>query len=198
MKAFKNYNQVEEYTYSEQLKLPAGAYEIKILKAEEINDGKCLAILFDINGGKYDNYYHNKFANDKKSLYIKDAKYKGVFRLFYPNGGQYDEQNERRIKTTLENIKRSNPNLKVDFTQEWDGAILKNCKAGMVFRDQEWEYNDKSGITTQPYLIISIEDYQNGNYTIPDIKILSGTTLKNTNISSSFTPIDDEDDDLPF
>lgn len=196
MKAFKDYNETQEYTYSEQVKLPAGAYEIKIMKAEEVNDGNCLAILFDITGGEYDNYYHEKFANDKKGNFADSARYKGVFKMFYPNGGQYDENNKRRMKTALENIKRSNPGLNVDFSKEWDGAILKGCKVGMIFRDQEWEYNGRHGFTAQPYSIITLDDYKNGNFTIPEPKHLTAKA----SVQPSFEEIDEDDeyDDLPF
>lgn len=201
MKAFKNYNEIKGYTYTEQAKLPAGAYEVKIIKAEELNGGSCLAILFDIVGGEFDNYYHTKYRNDCESPFFKDkAKYKGVFRLWYPDGGQYSEQNERRIKTTLENIKKSNSTLKVDFTKEWDGAVLKGCKVGMVFREQEWEYNNNRGTTAQPFQVITLDDLANGNYNIPEPKLLSSHNSYATpapTTSSTFESVDD-DDDLPF
>lgn len=197
MKAFKDYNETQEYTYSEQIKLPAGAYEVKIMKAEEVNDGNCLAILFDITGGECDKYYHEKFANDKKGNFADSARYKGVFKMFYPNGGQYDENNKRRMKTTLENIKRSNPSLNVDFAKEWDGAVLKGCKVGMIFRDQEWEYKGRTGFTAQPYSIITIDDYKSGKFTVPEPKHLTTkASVQSLDTSSNFE--EDEDDDLPF
>ena len=53
MKAFKNYNQVQAYTDS--VKLPAGAYEVTIKRAEDTEQALCL--LFDISEGEYSGYF---------------------------------------------------------------------------------------------------------------------------------------------
>lgn len=195
MRGFKNYNDIPEYTDS--LKLPVGAYEIKIIRAEEqdgANNSCALCIIFDIADGEYKSFYMDKFKSEKKA-YPDDAKFKGVLRLWYPNGGQYDESNEKRIKTTLERIKQSN-NLKVDFSKEWDGAVLKDCKVGMVFREQEYDYNGRQGMTVQPYQIITLEALKEGKFTIPSPKYLNGSAPNaNTNTAENL-PLDD--DDLPF
>lgn len=201
MRAFKDYNQTQEYTYTEQTKLPVGAYTVKIMRAEEANNGKCLAILFDIEGGEFDNYYHEKFKNDKSGEFANEAKYKGVYRLFYPNGSEYDENNKRRMKTALENIKRSNPQLNVDFSKEWDGAALKGCKAGMIFQEQEWKFKGQTGFTTQPYSIISLKQLEEGDFNIPKPKLLVDKSVNYSAVSYSennnFSSIAD-DEDLPF
>ena len=53
MKGLPDYNNIPEYTDS--VKLPAGAYEITISRAEEKSDktGDQLCILFDISNGEY-------------------------------------------------------------------------------------------------------------------------------------------------
>ena len=197
MRTFTDYNQTQEYTYTEQAKLPAGAYTVKIMRAEEANNGKCLAILFDIDGGEFDNYYHEKLKNDRSGIFSDTAKYKGVYRLFYPNGSEYDENNKRRMKTALENIKRSNPQLNVDFSKEWDGAALKGCKVGMIFQDREWEYQGIRGMTAQPYSIISLEQLENGNYYLPEPKHLDNKPTVGYSANENFSSIAD-DEDLPF
>lgn len=202
MRAFTDYNQTQEYTYTEQQKLPAGAYRVKLIRAEEINGGKCLAILFDIDGGEFDNYYHEKLKIDRSGIFSDTAKYKGVYRLFYPNGTQYDENNKRRIKTALENIKRSNPQLQqVDFSKEWDGKIFKDCIVGMIFQDKEWEYQGSRGVTAQPYSIISLEQLEKGNYNLPEPKFLDNkppvNSSSNSNYNNGFSSAD-YDEDLPF
>lgn len=199
MRAISNYNKIPEYT--EYKKIPAGAYEISIIKAEDIqtSNGDYLAILFDIsNDDEYTNYYHEKFANDKKS-YPENAKYKGIIRLFYPNGGEYDENNERRIKTTLEAISKSN-DLKIDFSKEWDGKALKGAKAGVILREQEYEYNGNRGFTAQPYRIISLNDLKEGKFKLPGTKYLNGQALANRSTGINASGINDllPDDDLPF
>ena len=190
MKAFKNYNQVQAYTDS--VKLPAGAYEVTIKRAEDTEQALCL--LFDISEGEYSGYFMQKFEADKKA-YPDTAKYKGVFRLWYPNGGQYDDQAERRMKTALERITESN-GLTIDFTKEWDGSALKGAKVGMIFRDQEYSYKGYTGMTAQPYQIITLEDLREGRFVLPEPKRLKGEVSGGTEaVSGAGLPADD---DLPF
>ena len=192
MKAFKDYDSTSEYT--ESVKLPAGAYEVTIKRAEDSNDALC--ILFDISEGEYKNYFMDKFSSDRKN-YPENAKFKGVLRLWYENGEQFDEDRKRRRKTVLKLIKEENK-LNVDYTKEWDGAALKGAKIGMIFRDQEYNYNGYHGFTAQPYGVISLEALRTGKYKIPEPKRLKGSTS-----ASSYTNVETyadlpTDDDLPF
>lgn len=198
MRGNANYNKIEEYT--EYRKLPAGAYEVKILRAEEqegTNSSCALCLLFDIAEGEYKDYYMNRFKLDKSSTNADKAKYKGVLRLWYPNGGQYDESNEKKIKTTLERIKRSN-NLNIDFSKEWDGGALKGCKVGMVFREKEYDYNGSTGFFAEPYGVIELKDLKSGNFTLPKPKYLNGSAPSSATATDSFAVMDTEEDDLPF
>ena len=196
MRAFTDYHSTPEFT--DFTRLPAGAYEITIKRAEEkhTNAGDVLCILFDISSGDYANFYMDKFTSDKK--YSADAKFKGVYQLWYPNGGQYDETNKKRMKTVLERIQKSN-HLNIDFTKEWDGVALKGCKAGMIFQDREWEYNGRTGITAQPYAIITLDDLNAGKFTVPEPKYLSGSVRQTaptpTVQNGSY---EDLPEDLPF
>lgn len=193
MRAFTDYEQTKEYTDFQ--KLPAGAYEVKIIRAEDSDNALCL--LFDITGGEFDNYYHKKFTEDKKSALSQPAKYKGVLRLWYPNGGEYDENAKRRMKTALKTIKEDN-HLSVDFSREWDGAALKDSRTGMIFREQEWAYNGKTGMTAQPYAVISLEKLRSGDFTLPAPKHLSGANAADSAAGAGgFAPVP-IDDDLPF
>lgn len=187
MRAFTDYETTREYTDFQRL--PAGAYEVTIIRAED--DGKALCLLFDISDGEFKDYYRNKFAEDRKSY--ADAKYKGVYRLWYPNGGQYDDNAKRRMKTALKTIKEDN-RLNVDFTREWDGAALKGAHTGMIFREQEYDYNGKHGFTVQPFTTISLEKLHSGNYVIPEAKRLSSSVAAAAN---GFVDVSGEDD-LPF
>ena len=198
MRAIDNYNEIAEYT--ETRKIPAGAYEVKIMRAVPepgVAPGaeRYFAILFDISDGEFKNYYSERFAADKKA-HPQNAKYKGVLKLWYPNGGQYDESSNRRMKTTLETIKRSN-NLQIDFGKEWDGEQLKGCKVGLILRSQEYNYEGKHGFSAQPFKIISLEDLREGNFTLPEPKYLNGPApAQGSSVASALDiPLDD---DLPF
>lgn len=194
MRAFTDYEQTREY--SNFKRLPAGAYEVKIIRAEDSE--KALCLLFDISGGEFDSYYHKRFDYDREHLDPGKAKYKGVFRLWYSDGGQYDENKKSRMKTALKTIKDNN-RLNIDFTREWDGAALKGSRVGMIFRDQEWEYNGKTGIAAQPFAVISLDKLKSGDYEIPKTKYLKKTAQADLAESNpnGFAKIP-LDDDLPF
>ena len=193
MRPFKDYNETPEYT--DFKKLPPGAYEVTIIRADDDKEKNTLCILFEISSGEFSNYFHEKFADDKKA-FGNTAKFKGVYRLFYPNGGEYDKNSKRKMKTALKLICDQN-NLSIDFTQIWDGALLKGAKIGMIFRDQEWEWDGKFGITAQPYKLISLDDLKSGNFTIPEPKLLNNNSsvVPDTN---DFVNIPDTGEDLPF
>lgn len=203
MRGFNNYNDIQEFT--DIPKLPAGAYEIKLIRAEErkFKNGEACCLLFDISAGEYEDYYYQKYKADKKSHEnnpdkFQEAKYKGVYMLFYPNGGQYDETAEKRYKTAFETIKNSNPQLKVDFSKDWDGKALKDCRVGMIFQDKEWEINGNTGMTAQPYGLITIEKLKNGDFKLPEPKYLNGSApASQAHTSNDFVELD-SDDDLPF
>lgn len=193
MRAFTDYNQTQEYTDFQ--KLPAGAYEVEIIRAEDTE--KALCLLFDIKGGEFDNYYHKKFDADRKSENVSNPKFKGVFRLWYPDGGQYDDNKKRRMKTALKLISDDN-RLNIDFTREWDGAALKGARIGMIFREQEYDWQGKRGFSAQPFTLISLENLREGNFTIPEPKTLSGASQPSYADNPTGFAEAPLDDDLPF
>lgn len=193
MRPFTDYETTQEYTDFQ--KLPAGAFEIEIIRAEDTD--KALCLLFDIRDGEFDGYYRKKFEADRKSANVNNPKFKGVFRLWYPDGGQYDDNKKRRMKTALKLIKEEN-HLNVDFSREWDGAALKGARIGMIFRSQEYDYQGKRGFAAQPFTLISLENLREGNFTIPEPKTLSGASQPSyAGNPAGFAEIP-ADDDLPF
>ncbi len=192
MRPFTDYETTPEFTVSE--KLPAGAYVVKIRRAEE-SDG-ALCILFDIAEGEFKNYFMDKFRSDKEN-FPETAKYKGVYRLWYPSGKEYDETNKRRMKTVLKLIKEEN-RLKVDFSKEWDGNALKGAKLVLVFQEQEYDYNGYHGFTAQPYGVLSMENYKAGKYNIPEPKRLKASQSAEAVDDVTETPGVSSDEDLPF
>ena len=199
MKPLSDYNSIPEFTPIDTRKLPAGAYEITIKRAEEknMNGEDYLCILFDISDGEYKDYFINKFMSDQKN-FSESAKFKGVYRLPYPNGNEYDENRRKHMKTTLEHIKKSN-NLNADFSKKWDGTVLKDCKAGMIFRDCEYDYKGYHGMSAQPYGIITLDELKTGNYTVPEPKYLKGSAPAPAPAPQEYTQnVSNFVDDLPF
>ena len=74
------------------------------------------------------------------------------------------------------------------------GAALKGAHTGMIFREQEYDYNGKHGFTVQPFTTISLEKLHSGNYVIPEAKRLSSSAPASAN---GFVDVSGEDD-LPF
>lgn len=187
MKGINNYNETQVIT--ERKKLPAGAYEVEILRAEERNNALCF--VFDIADGDYKGYFMDKYNNDRKN-YPDDAKYKGVYRLWYEsedNDEKRNERNRRILKTELEKVKESNK-LSIDFSKEWDGAALKGCRVGMVFRDEEYSINGYQGYSARPYGFVTLADFKEGKFTIPTPKKRNNSTM-----DAQPVPLDN---DLPF
>jgi len=194
MKPVNKYAETATYSETQTAKLPAGAYEVRIIRAEE--QGNALCILFDIASGEYEGYYMARFAEDKRS-FPDTAKFKGVYRLWYEDDRKDEKSNERSrrtMKTALERIKQSNK-LKVDFSKEWDGAALKDCRVGMIFRDEEYDYNGYQGFTARPYGVITLESLKEGRFTLPQPKRLKGSAGA---AAAPTTSPDLLDDDLPF
>ena len=192
MRPFVDYETTPEFAASE--KLPAGAYVVKIKRAEESGDALC--ILFDIDEGEFKGYYMDRFRSDKKN-YPDSAKFRGVYRLWYPSGKEYDDTNKKRMKTVLKLIKEENK-LSVDFTKEWDGNALKGAKLALVFQDQEYDYNGRHGFTAQPYGVITMENYKNGKFTVPAPKRLKSGNNADYNNEPGETSFVSNDEDLPF
>lgn len=196
MKAFTEYNEVEEYSNVPPMeKIPAGAYEARLIRAEEKDNALC--ILFDIAEGEFKDYYFKRFEADKKAGF-SNVKFKGVLRLWYPTDKDSDEvklYKNRAMKTALKLIKDEN-RLNIDYTKEWNGGAFKNCKIGIILREQEWRYRGDTGFTAQPFKLISLSDLKEGNFVIPDPKRLNDSTAQSVTTSAVENPLDDED--LPF
>lgn len=191
MKPIGGYDNAKPYT--EFTKLPAGAYIVGILDAEEVSSdkGSRLVLKFDICDGEFKNYYTEQFKNSQ----FEDAKYKGNFSIFLPrdDGSEDDVKTLRRLKTSMNAIEDSNPG----FHWDWDEKELKGKKVGMIFQDKEWSYNGKTGFTAQPYGLRAMQDVNDGSCKIPAPKYLNGQQPARADTSTDFTEIDD-DGDLPF
>lgn len=190
MKPVNGYNEAKVYT--DFTKLPAGAYVVGILGAEEVKgaNGDRLVLKFDICEGDFKNYYTEQFKNSQ----FEDTKYKGNHSIFIPkdDGTEDDAKTLRRFKTNIATIEDCNPG----FHWDWDESKLKGKKVGMIFQDKEWSFKGKTGFTAQPYGLCDIEDVRNGKCKIPDPKLLGGGSA-GTSAGNGFTEVEDLED-LPF
>ncbi|MBQ3007945.1 MAG: hypothetical protein IJD80_00005 [Oscillospiraceae bacterium] len=194
MRAFKGYNERKVYTDAE--KLPVGAYVVRLLKGarEEVYTwGSVLLVPFDIDEGDYKDFYTKQFQSSQ----MENKKYKGVFRMNLPkeDGTEQDEWTMRRFKTNMVAIEESNAN----YHWDWNEAGLAGKKVAMLFQNKEWEFNNQTGWSAQPYSLISIEKFREGKYKLPADKPLANKKGGiDINPADDFSVVKSDDGDLPF
>lgn len=188
-----NWNEVQEYT--DRQKLPLGAYvcKVKQCKVADTNFGSQLAILFDISEGEYAGY----FQKDYEGNTAQDKKWRGLLRVWLPkdDGSENDEMTKRSFKGMTTSFEKSNPGYRWD----WNENSLVGKTIGILFRNEEWEYNGKSGWAVRPFRAISADTVRNDEYTLPKDKHLKNKQTvapSHPNPNNGFEEVTDEE--LPF
>ena len=192
---------IENFTvrHYDNTKLPVGGYVVKILNANvcEYDWGSVLILQFDIDEGDYAGFFREKYNN----RFNEDDTWKGTARITIPDeSSKYYKQNKIKFSNTLYAIEQSNPG----YHWDWSEAGLKNKLVGVLFGNNEWEYNGKTGWSVKPRSFVSIDDIRSNNFTVPKDLPLKNKTTDNT-FSTSATATDnnvkvsfEDDDDLPF
>jgi hypothetical protein len=169
--------------------LPAGGYVAKILKAEEVTFdwGNRLVISFDIAEGEHKDHFKANYNNQNG----EDKRWKGVYRLTIPkdDGSEKDEWSKRSFNNAMGAIEESN----AGYHWDWNEAGLKGKVVGVLFRNKEWEFNGRTGWTTECCTMTDVDTIRNNKFSVPKDK-----PLKSNQAKGSYTEIDVEDDELPF
>lgn len=193
----QNWENVQAMT--DRAKLPLGAYVCKVLKATvETNQyGEQLLLGFDIVEGEHKDYFRQEFNGNQN----QDKKWKGILRLWLPknNGDEKDEITKRILKGMVTSFEKSNPG----YTFNWDEQSLVGKTVGIMFRNEEWDYQGKTGWVVRPFRAISADSVRSGDYTLPKDKPLANKPMGDAN-DTAF--IDQQtgymqvntDDELPF
>ena len=194
-----NWNEVREFSDSQ--KLPVDAYVCKIRRAVVQNNGygDQLCLLLDIHEGEFKGFYDNDFKNNQN----QDKKWKGVLRVWLPkdDGSEKDEWTKSSFKGMVTAFEKSNPG----YQWNWDETSLAGKLIGVLFRNEEWEFNNKTGWTVRPFKAISVDRVRDGDFTLPADKPLKNkSTSGGSNIydlakfdNVKFEEMDD-DGELPF
>ena len=189
----QNWENVQVMT--DRAKLPVGAYVCKVKQVGiQHNDyGDQLAILYDIVEGEHKDIYAREFQQNSN----QDKKWKGVIRVWLPkdDGSENDEKTKSLFKGMCTAFEDSNPGYKWN----WDESTLVNKTIGILYRNEEWEYNGKSGWNAKPLRCMSAGKVRSGDYTLPKDKPLRGDaydTGYSAPASNGYTPV--VDSDLPF
>ena len=186
-----NWNEVQEF--SDRQKLPLGAYVCKVKKCSVVDNsyGEQLAILFDIAEGEYAGYFQKDFASNT----AQDKKWRGVLRVWIPkdDGSEKDELTKRSFKGMVTAFENSN----IGYQWDWNENSLVGKQVGVLFRNEEWDYNGKHGWAVRPFRAISVDTVRDESYTLPKDKPLSNTTnVAPTATNNGYVEV--EDDELPF
>lgn len=196
-----NWNEVKEFT--DRPKLPLGAYVCKVKKAVvQANDyGEQLCLLFDIAEGDFKDYY----SEDFKANTNEDKKWRGVLRQWLPrnDGSEKDEWTKSSFKGMVTSFEKSNPG----YQWNWDEASLAGKMVGIIFRNEEWDYNNQTGWAVRPFRATAVDSVRSGVVKLPKDKPLNnkpnyGYTDPLAGLSESvnqtFAELNDEDGELPF
>jgi len=171
--------------------LPAGGYvcEIKSVKDEQFDWGSRLALAIDVAEGEYAGFFKKDFDGNER----EDKKWRGIYRINIPkdDGTEQDGWTKRTFGNFIWAVQESNSG----YVWNWDEKTLKGKKVGVLFREEEWEMDGRTGWTTKAAGSVSVEDCRSGNF-----KQLKPKPLKNRPVAEDTVApatVDDEDS-LPF
>ena len=188
-----NWNEVQEFT--DRQKLPLGAYvcKIKQVRIQDNSYGSQLAMLFDISEGEYTDYFKKEFDSNT----AQDKKWRGVLRTWLPkdDGSDKDEMTKRSFKGMVTAFEKSN----LGYQWDWNENSLVGKTVGILFRNEEWDYNGKHGWAVRPFRAISSISVREEDFTIPKDKPLANgqsTAPAYPNPNNGYTEVEDEE--LPF
>lgn len=116
------------------------------------------------------------------------------------DGSDKDNRTKSYFKGCITAIEESNPGYKFNF----DERTLDNKLVGIIFRDEEYDYNGYKGMTSKPFIMTDIHRIlQNDfNFPAPSQVPLPGANMQSNTVApppqqpkyEAF----DTDDDLPF
>lgn len=188
-----NWEQVQEYSVRE--KLPVGAYvcKVKQVTLQQNSTGQVMCILYDIAEGDYTGFYQRDFAGQTNGT---EKKWRGVLRVWLPkdDGTTKDESTKRMFKGMVTSFEESNPG----YRWNWDENSLVGKTVGIIYRNEQWEYNGKGGWAAKPLRCMSAAKVRSGDFTIPADKPLMGEARDTgyTAAAGGMTAV--ADPDLPF
>lgn len=180
--------------FADRQKLPVGAYVCRIKRAavQSGNYVEQLCVLFDIEDGEYAGFYENDYTANPS----EKKKWRGVLRLFLPknDGSEKDEWTKSALKGFVTSVEESNRG----YMWDWDENTLAGLELGIIFRNEEWAYNGRTGWAVRPFRACSVDTVIDGDYKLPPDKPLNGSSSVASGAPSGAFTSFDSDDELPF
>jgi hypothetical protein len=154
--------------------IPAGGYECKIVDAILNADKMYIELDLDVDTGNYAGYFQN----------LEDRA--GFWGLRYY--ASYKESVLGKFLQTCTCINNSNPNFNFDPMGKKGGDVesLIGKRIGVVIGKEE--YMSKKGkvqLKSVADKVTEISKIQKGNFKVPDVKKLDGSTSSSTNTSQT-------------
>lgn len=189
MRPIQNWENVQAAGNREQL--PPGGYVCEIKQAVEVknrnNSGTHLELAVEIIEGEYKGF----FERDWRAQTREDKFWAGVVRQNVPDeaSNKYEQQCMffKRFTNTVED---SNPG----YHWDWNEVGLKGKKIGVVFGEQErMSQTGRQYTATVAQEIVTVEDIRQGNYKVPEKRLLAGGNTAQSASVGGFAA-----EDLPF
>lgn len=190
-----NWDNVEERGNFE--KLPAGGYVCSIIKAVGTKSkagNDMLVVSIDIDEGKFAGYFRKNFEHFRKTN--PDAKWPAAATM-YQNFFDAEGNVNSGLKAFLKSVERSNVNFIINLN-DFEPVSLNGKSIGVIFGDEEWERNGKSGISARASFPRDVTKIREGDFKIPELKRLDRTnqTSEDTtpkSVDTSSVALDMED-----
>ena len=191
MKPFNGYEAKKKATREQ---LPVGGYVVKVLDVQEqvYSWGNVLELSFDVVEGPHAGFFKADYDNNIN----EDKKWRGKYRLNEPkeDGSDMDAWTKRNFNGAMYAFEDSNDG----YHWDWDESKLKGKIVGALFRNKEWEYNGRTGWTTECCELIPVQDVRENHFQMPKDKPLKNKPAPKSIMPAGFEEIVDTDDDLPF
>ena len=204
-----NWNEVQAPSEGRKLDINAAVVGIKQAKVQEDDYGAKLCIAFDICEGDNTGWYEQDFRSQQPRP-GEDKRWKGVLRLWLPkhDGSEQDEWTKRTLKGFVTAVEKSNPG----YQWNWDERSLAGKYLGILYRNEEWEFNGSTGWSKRPFRAISIDSVREGSFKVPKDKPLKKDTTPSYSAPSyggnyggydqgykgELAKLEDDDSELPF
>lgn len=201
----KDYNETAAFGQSEFKALPKGGYICRTIMAEETKDknGKPMVhIAFDITEGDYKNYFMDLYQSRKKSNTdpAREVKYPFEGQAWVPVYDYEDpSKTSKKFKGLCTAIEDSGTEI-WDLNGNLDLNAIKGAEVGVIFQNQEQEYNGKTYWRAIPWGFRSIEAVATDDYFVPDDKPLQQkqSVTYGTGFTESADSFNAAQDDIPF
>ena len=187
----------EALVLGEYKPLPSNGYVCVIKQVHEhtSRNGKpMIVIALDIFDGEYKGYYEKQYKADTRP----DKKWGcNVYQLIEDENGKCTPG----FKTFIANVEKSNPGFATVWGDGFCAAFKGRLIGGLFGREQYVKTDGSLGWSTKCVAFRNTETIRNGEFTIPNDKLIDGQKQTaapvHAKANNGYVEIDD-DEDLPF